>query len=186
MRSKRLFFLPFFSLNVIQNACWSSCYIFRPWYSRQISGEWLRRQVFNILSLWKWTFLISALLVWKEEEINRSVTTLIMDWSNIWGGLVYLSRSLSHSLLQYFKHEELMCVIRLKCHPVLSQAVEMLSMALSSESSWSYDPVLLAWLKASVTCSLNYMPLFIKQLKTQLAGWIVMQWGCVSVRTDSA
>ncbi len=95
MRSKRLFFLPFFSLNVIQNACWSSCYIFRPWYSRQISGEWLRRQVFNLLSLWKWTFLISALLVWKEEEINISVTTLIMDWSNIWGGLVYLSRSLS-------------------------------------------------------------------------------------------
>lgn len=79
-----------------------------------------------------------------------------------------------------------MCVIRLKCHLVLSQAVEMLSVALSSERSWSYDPVLLAWLKASVTCSLNYMPLFIKQLKTQLAGWTVMQWGYVSVRTDSA
>lgn len=85
---------------------------------------------------------------------------------------VSLSLFLSPS---YFRHEELMCVIRLKCHPVLSQAAEMLSMALSSERSWSCHPVLLVWLKTRVTCSLNYILHFIKQLKTQPVVWTVMQ-----------
>jgi len=68
-----------------------------------------------------------------------------------------------------------MCVIRLKCHLVLSHAAEMLSIALSSEHSWSCYLVLLVQLKASVTFSLNYIPHFINQLKTQHVGWTVMQ-----------
>lgn len=95
---KKAFFPPaFFPLHVTQNACWSNCYIFRPWSSRQIAGELVRKHFFFksfvTLKMDLSLFCTPRLKIGKNKQ--RSVIRLLIDWSSIWGGLVYLSLSLS-------------------------------------------------------------------------------------------